>query len=114
MKIFKKLVLSIICIIIIFSLLVFYELSTIIVRDTKDFSRIYVKDEFDYKMMVYPPEEYSALLQIDISMRKRVASYMKENNLRLKMGEQEFVRNEPTIDELIDDEYGFAFEKIEE
>lgn len=114
MKGLKKIILIIICLITTYFLLIFYELSTTIVRDTKDFSRIYVQDDFDYKMMVYPPEEYSALLQIDISTRKRVASYMKDNNLKLKMGEQEFVRNEPTIDELIDSEYGFVFEKMEE
>lgn len=27
---------------------------------------------FDYKMMITPPEEYSALCQIDLSMRKQV------------------------------------------
>ena len=60
--------------------------------------------------MVYPPEKYAPLLQIDINMRKRVAEYMRKNNYKLKSGKQEFIRNNPSFKELI--EGGFQFEKI--
>lgn len=85
---------------------VIYKLSTIEVRQTKDYAEIYV----DENAMVYPPEKYAPLLQIDINMRKRVAEYMRKNNYKLKGGKQEFIRNNPSFKELIED--GFQFEKI--
>lgn len=112
MKIFKRVLIGIFCFVVLGILVFVYALSTIQIRDTKDYSQIYVQGTFDYKMMITPPEEYSALCQIDLSMRKQVADYMKKNNYKLKIGKQEFVRNNPTIDELIND--GFVFEKMEE
>ena len=78
MKIFKRVLICIICFVVLGILMVVYELSTIQIRDTKDYSQIYVHGTFDYKMMINPPEEYSALCQIDLSMRKQVADYMKK------------------------------------
>lgn len=112
MKLFKIILMCIVCAAIIFPTFIIYKLSTIEVRDTKDYSQIYVKDIFDYEMMINPPEEYSALLQIDSSMRGKVAAYMKENDFKLSLGKQEFIRNNPTFEELIED--GFKFEKMEE
>lgn len=89
-----------------------YKLSSIQVRGTKDYNEIYVKptEVFDYSMMIEPPEEYSALYQIDLPMRKKVAEYMKEHSFKLRCGEQSFIRLDPTFDELIND--CFKFEKI--
>lgn len=112
MKLFKTILVCIICVAITFSILIIHKLSTIEVRDTKDYSQIYVQDVFDYEMMINPPEEYSALLQIDSSMREKVAAYMKENDFKLSSGKQEFIRNNPTFEELI--EAGFEFEKMKE
>jgi hypothetical protein len=103
-----KIIICIICVILLAAGLVFYKLSTI---EIKDLSQIYVQGTFDYEMMINPPEEYSALYQIDLSMREQVAEYMKTNNYKLKEGEQEFIKNDPTFDELINN--GFLFEKIE-
>lgn len=105
MKILKNCMLIVIGIIIVYVLVIFYQMSTTIVRDTKDYSQIYVEenDVFDYKMMLNPPEKYSALNQIDTPMRQKVAKYMKENNYKLQSGKQIFIRINPTLKELIDD-----------
>lgn len=110
MKLIVKILLSIVCFALVLCIIVFVDLATTRVRDTKDFSQIYVQDFFDYNMMINPPDQYSALLQIELPMRKKVAEYMKQNNLKLKTGEQVFVRINPTYKELIKD--GFKFEKI--
>ncbi|MEI3163411.1 MAG: hypothetical protein V8S74_08505 [Lachnospirales bacterium] len=91
---------------------VIYQLSTIEIRQTKDYAEIYVdeNDILDGNVMVYPPEKYAPLLQIDINMRKMVAEYMRKNSYKLKRGKQEFIRNNPSFKELIED--GFQFEKI--
>lgn len=92
----------------------FYQLSNIQVRQTKDYAVMVVEqsDIVDWEEMLSPSDKYSQLLQISEEMRKEVSEYMKKNNLKLKNGEQEFVRNNPTFEELIED--GFQFEKIEE
>ena len=112
MKIIRRILICVILVVAILALVFFYKLSSIQIRDTKDYSQIYVHGIFDYEMMINPTEEYSALYQIDLSMRKEVAEYMKKNNYKLKSGKQEFVRIHPTIDELIND--GFVFEKMSE
>lgn len=111
-KFIFKIVIVIIIILIIYLSWIFYLMCTTQVRDTKDFSQIYVEDYFDYTFMINPPKKYDALEQIDKEMRIQVSEYMKENNLKLKEGKQEFVRNNPTFKELVED--GFLFEKIEE
>lgn len=113
MKILKNCMLLVISIIIVYVLVIFYEMSTTIVRDTKDYLEIYVdkNDVFDYKMMLMPPKKYSALNQIDISMRQKVAKYMKENNYKLQSGKQLFIRINPSFRELVDD--CFLFESID-
>ncbi len=107
-------VLGIIFLIIIVTVVVIvvYNLSNTQIRQTKDYATMYVENEdlVDGDVMISPPEKYSQLLQIDVEMRKKVAKYMKNNNYKLKPGQQEFVRNNPTFKELIDD--GFEFEKI--
>lgn len=92
----------------------FYQLGSIEVRQTKDYAEMYVDevDVVDYSSIITPPEKYSQLLQIDLKVREELANYMKTNNYKLKSGRQEFIRNNPTIDELIND--GFLFEKMEE
>lgn len=92
----------------------FYQLGNIEVRQTKDYAEMYVDevDVVDYSSIITPPEKYSQLLQIDLKVREELASYMKTNNYKLKSGKQEFIRNNPTRDELIND--GFVFEKMEE
>ena len=67
-------------------------------------------DMVDWNVMMSPPEKYSQLIQISEEMRKKVSQYMKKNNLKLKSGEQEFIRNNPTFAELVNG--GFQFEKI--
>lgn len=90
-----------------------YQLNNTTIRQTKDFASMDVdpEDVVDADAMISPPEKYSQLLQIDLDMRKQVADYMQKNNLKLKSGEQKFIRNNPTFKELTDD--GFVFEKIE-
>ena len=104
----------IIGIIAILLLTLFYQLGNIEVRQTKDYAEMYVDevDVVDYSSIITPPEKYSQLLQIDLAVREELANYMKTNNYKLKSGKQEFIRNNPTLDELIND--GFAFEKMEE
>ena len=65
---------------------------------------------FSDPLVIDVRKKYAPLLQIDINMRKRVAEYMRKNNYKLKGGKQEFIRNNPSFKELIED--GFQFEKI--
>ena len=66
----------------------------------------------DYTIFIDVPEEYSALEQIDITLRNQISEYMKENNLILSNGEQTFCRRSfADFDELIDD---FNFTKIQD
>lgn len=100
--------------IIIVSLAIFlYKFGNIQVRQTKDYAQMYVdeNDILDSEAVISPPEKYSQLLQIDLDMRKKVAEYMKKNNYKLKSGKQEFVRNNPSFKELIED--GFLFEVLD-
>ena len=69
-------------------------------------------DIVDCNMMMSPLDKYSQLLQISDEMRNKVSEYMRQNNLKLKSGKQEFIRNNPTFEELVND--GFIFEKIKE
>lgn len=88
------------------------QLSNITIRQTKDYAVIYVdpKDCVDFRMFLNPTEKYKALRQINSELRVKVAGYMKDNNLKLAAGKQEFVRNNPTFEELI--ENGFKFQQI--
>ena len=112
---FKYVKIFIIIIVIVFIVLIglfVYELGNLNIRQTKDYAIMYVDktDVIDSDAMISPPEKYSQLLQIDINTRKKVAEYMNKNNYKLKSGKQEFIRNSPSIEELIND--GFIFEKI--
>lgn len=73
-------------------------------RTTKDFAYIEIEEGyiFDYNDMLDPPEEYDMLLNIEQSLRDKVAEYMRENNYRLKCGKQKFIINRPTYKELLD------------
>ena len=71
-------------------------------------------DVVDCHSMLIPPEKYSHLLQIEVDTRMEVATYMMENNYKLKSGKQEFLRTDPALDDLIGGEYGsFVFEEIQ-
>lgn len=89
-----------------------YRLDNLSIRQTKDYAIIYVDEDdvIDSNAMISPPEKYSQLLQIDINTREKVAEYMQENNFKLKSGKQDFIRNNPSVDELING--GFEFEEI--
>ena len=102
-----------ICIVIFIGVLMFYQLSQIQMRWSKDYATMYVDEEdiINAMAMVSPSEKYSALLLIDIEMRQQIANYMEKNNYKLKSGKQEFVKEDPSFEELINDD--FQFEKIE-
>ncbi|MBQ6846496.1 MAG: hypothetical protein IJO61_05135 [Oscillospiraceae bacterium] len=106
----KKITLLTVCVL----LLTSCELNSRVIQ-TKDWDEIYVDDQFDYNDMMNPPEKYSQLEQIDKELRADVSKYMKENNLCLKRGKQDFVRINPSYEWLINDTdgYGFVFENIE-
>lgn len=86
------------------------QMDNIIIRQTKDYAEIYIDegDTVDYLVIINPPDKYSQLLQIDMETREELAQYMKENNYKIKSGKHEFIRNNPTLNELISD--GFLFE----
>lgn len=111
-KYIKVIGIVIILIVVIAGTIILCMLNNITVRQTKDYAVMYVdaEDIVDAKVMISPPEKYLQLLQIDFEMRKQVAEYMENNNLKLKPGKQEFVRNNPTFKELVED--GFVFEMI--
>lgn len=90
-----------------------YALDRIPVRQTKDYAVMQVDegDVVDGDAILSPPEKYSQLLQIDVGMREKLAAYMKDNNYKLKCVKQEFVRNDPTLNELTED---LQFEKIDQ
>ena len=75
------------------------------VRQTKDYNSIYVDNteiSADYRVFIDIPEKYGALEQIDPVVRQKIADYMKENNLMLSDGEQEFyMMPDGEFDELI-------------
>ena len=102
----------IIGIVVLYIFILGYQLCTTEIRQTKDYAEMFIEegDMIDYSVILNPPEKYSQLLQIDTEIRKKLASHMKKNNYRLRCGKQEFIRNHPTIDELIND---FVFEKME-
>ncbi len=102
-----------ICIVIFIGVLMFYQLSQIQMRWSKDYATMYVDEEdiINAMAMVSPSEKYSALLLIDIEMRQQIVNYMEKNNYKLKSGKQEFVKEDPSFEELINDD--FQFEKIE-
>lgn len=115
MKVLKKLLISLIYIIvvfIVFLLAVFFKLSTVQLRDISDYETINIQEDFTYEMMISPPRKYSALLQIDLPTRKKVAKYMKKHHYKLKSGKQEFIKNNPTLKELLNQ--CFIFEKMDE
>ena len=89
-----------------------YKTLSMPLRQTKDFQSFYIEEGyvFDAEKMIDPPEEFSALLQIDQDMRMKVAEYMKEHNYKLRSGKQRFIRSNPTFKELI--ENCFWFEPI--
>lgn len=83
------------------------------IRQTKDYNSIYIEEwyEFTADDMISPPERFNALLQIDEELRAQVAKYMLDHNYKLKSGNQEFIRINPTFEELV--ENCFIFEVIE-
>lgn len=114
MELLKKLFRILLCIIIVlivFIFAIFLKLSTIQLRDVSDYDTIHIQEDFTYEMMISPPRKYSALYQIDLSTRKKVAKYMKKNHYKLKPGEQEFIKNNPTVNELLNN--CFIFEKTD-
>lgn len=112
-KYIKITIIMFIFIVFVMILLTIYKLNNVTIRQTKDYATMYieVEDLIDADAMISPPEKYSQLLQIDLEIRLSIAAYMKENNLKLKNGKQKFIRNNPTLKELVND--GFVFEKIE-
>ena len=112
MKKWHIVTLVIIGIAVLYIFILVYQLCTTEIRQTKDYAEMFIEegDMIDCSAILNPPEKYSQLLQIDTGIRQKLASYMEKNNYRLKYGKQEFVRNHPTADELIND---FVFEKIE-
>lgn len=104
----------IVIIVVVLIVFVIHRMNKTVVRQTKDYAIMYIgeNDFIDSVAMKSPPDKFYQLLQINIGTRESVAAYMKKNNLKLKTGKQEFVRNNPTVDELIYD--GFLFEKISE
>ncbi len=114
-KALKTVIITVLVLIVIITLyltFVFWQLSKIQVRQTKDYAEMYVdeSDILDSEAMISPPEEYAQLLQIDLEMRQKVAEYMEKNNYKLKSGKQIFIRINPSFEELIED--GFQFEII--
>ena len=92
---------------------VFMIIATAWDRRIKDYDSFFVDEEdiIDFNAMISPPEKYSKLLIIDLNTRKLVAEHMKMNNYKLKPGKQEFIKNNPTLRELLAS--CFRFEVIE-
>ena len=111
LKIFALTIFSFFTVSIILIGVALYKLDNITIRQTKDFAIMYVDENsvLDGDAIVSPPQKYRQLLEIDLEMRKKLADYMKEHNLKLKSGKQRFVRNNPTFKELT--ENGFEFIK---
>ena len=87
-----------------------YELSQI--RTTKDFIPITIENNeiVDYRDFAFCDGKYDMFKEISPECRAEVANYMYENNLKLKYGEYEFCKSNPTFDELVNE--NFKFEKI--
>ena len=87
-----------------------YELSQI--RTTKDFIPITIENNeiVDYRDFAFCDGKYDVFKEISPECRAEVDNYMYENNLKLKSGEYEFCKINPTFDELVND--NFKFEKI--
>ncbi len=84
------------------------------INQTKDYNSIYVNNAIilsDYRIFEDIPDEYNALNQIDYQERQKISEYMKNNNLILCDGEQEFKRNNGKFEELIN---SFKFQSIDD
>ncbi len=109
-----SIIIGIIVVSLICAIFLLYKFGKIQIRPDKHYAQMYVYEDdiVDGDAIISPPMQYSQLLQIDLEMRKRVAEYMDKNNYKLKGGEQEFIRVNPSFEELIED--GFQFEKIDD
>ena len=112
-KILKVLLYAVIIIVIVLLILLgltCYELSQI--RTTKDFIPITIENNeiVDYRDFAFCDGKYDMFKEISPECRAEVANYMYENNLKLKYGEYEFCKSNPTFDELVNE--NFKFEKI--
>ena len=95
-----------------FIIIMYFKLDSIKIRQTKDYNSIIVDNGelADYRVFVYCNGKYEALKQLGIERRAEVANYMYDNHLKLKEGLHDFIRINPTFEELIDD--NFKFEPI--
>lgn len=64
----------------------------------------------DYQSFIMPNGETEQLEEIDENTRRKIADYMRSNNLKLKEGHHYFNRIDGTYDEYINQD--FKFEKI--
>ena len=112
-KILKVLLYAVIIIVIVLLILLgltCYELNQI--RTTKDFIPITIENNeiVDYRDFAFCDGKDDMFKKISPECRAEVANYMYENNLKLKYGEYEFCKSNPTFDELVNE--NFKFEKI--
>lgn len=96
---------------IIFIIMLYNMFSKIQVRQTKDYNSIIIEDDelADYRIFIYCDGKYNVFRQIGIEKRTEIANFMFFNNLRIKSGTYEFIRINPSLDELLNN---FEFEEI--
>ena len=112
LKIIRNIFLILLALILVAGGVLFYMLSQVPVRAVKDYATIEITpdDTADYMVFLHPSGKYRRLLELDDDVRYQIADYMKENNLVLQVGEQEFCALlDATFEELVTE--CFKFEK---
>ncbi len=112
LKILRNITILLLVLVIVAGGVLFYMLSQVPVRAVKDYATIEItpNDTADYMVFLHPSGKYRRLLELDDDVRYQIAEYMKENNLVLQVGEQEFCALlDATFEELINQD--FKFEK---
>ena len=112
LKIIRNIFLILLALILVAGGVLFYALSQVPIRATKHLASFEVTqdDRADYMVFFRPSGKYERVLELDDNVRYQIAHYMRENNLVLQVGKQEFYAiGDATFEELVTE--CFKFEK---
>ncbi len=112
LKTLRNIIITLLVLVIAAGGVVFYMLSQVPIRTVKNYATIEITpdDVADYTVFLHPSGKYKRLSELDDGVRHQIADYMKENNLVLQIGEQEFCAiTDATFEELTTQ--NFKFEK---
>lgn len=112
LKILRNIIILLLVLVLVAGGVLFYILSQVPIRADKHYATIEITpdDTADYMVFLHPSGKYKRLLELNDDVRYQIADYMKENNLVLQVGEQEFCAvRDVSFEELTTQD--FKFEK---